>query len=375
MKSSQNVNSLLEMFTHLSDAEQAALADQILAMLASTKTVKTDSCSDLIHQTHEKPDCPFCGAKAALGFVVKRGMCKGSQRYGCKSCGRYFVPTTGTAFARTRKNAATWRKFIQMTISGKSIQVCADECGLALQTAFTWRHKILNTFVVHQNSTKMSGKIEIDEMLLPISYKGNHVKGGFQGRKLLPGMDNGLPREAFKRGTDNHFLSSNTKACVFCMVKNGNEGFYAAVPGVGYMKPKMLKQTVGKHVEKERAHILADHYQATAKYLEANNFSYELLASNVTGTHNGHIPEVRGENHLQHINAMHRHLRLFLEKYYGVSSKYLHHYVALYTWLKNLSAAKQERHIEKISISRMSEPDCHITRQQLEALPSIPQCA
>ena len=82
------------------------------------------------------------------------------------------------------------------------------------------------------------------------------MKGSFNdARRRALGVDNNLPRESFKRGTDNRSKTANDKACVFCMIKNGNESFYASVPGTGYMLPSMLDKTIGKHVEKEDAHI------------------------------------------------------------------------------------------------------------------------
>ena len=88
------------------------------------------------------------------------------------------------------------------------------------------------------------------------------------------------------------------------------------------------------------------------------------------------MPEICGEQHIQHVNSMHRHLRLFLAKYYGVSTKYLENYVALYTWLKNISInSKQKKHIEKITVGRVAVSDCYITRDEIEARPALPMCS
>ena len=54
-----------------------------------------------------------------------------------------------------------------------------------------------------------------------------------------------MPRESYKRGSDNTSKSSKDKACVFCMVKNGNEGYYAVVPGIGFMDADKLDATLG----------------------------------------------------------------------------------------------------------------------------------
>ncbi len=268
-------------------------------------------------------------------------------------------------------------KFIELTLLGASISKCEEECNISHQTAFTWRHKSLNAFRINQESTHMSGQIEVDEMLIPISYKGNHVQGESFNKRCLNAdkSNNGLPRQSYERGTDNKSSSSKNKACVFCMVKDGNKGFYATVPGVGFMNPTMLDATIGRHVKKEDALVLVDQYQTTVNYLASNNYNHTILAANTSECYYGHKPEIQGDKHLQHINAMHRHLRRFLKTYCGVSTKYLENYVSLYVWLKNVAAHRQQKHTQKVSITRLSESDCYISRKSLESFPAIPVCA
>ena len=222
----------------------------------------------------------------------------------------------------------------------------------------------------------MSGKVEMDEMLVPISYKGNHIPGWAKEERTLQAYgSNNLPRPSFKRGSDNRSNSPKSKACVFCMVKNGNEGFYGVVPGIGFMQNNMLDNTVGKHIDKENTLILVDNYQTTKNYLRENDYKYMYLLSNASNKYGAHIPEIREGNHLQHVNALHHHLRVFLANYSGVSTKYLENYVSLYMWIKNINAIKQKRYAKKHTVSRLSNSDCYITRKQIEAMPAVPACA
>ncbi|MBR4881454.1 MAG: IS1595 family transposase [Clostridia bacterium] len=372
----KKLDKIIDLAEKLSNKERSAIIDKILEMLGTA--APKDSCASLITEYGEKIiECPHCQAKANLGYVAKKGFAaNGAQRYICKKCGRTFVPTTNTAFARSRKSPEVWKKFIRLTLGGKSIQECAEECGLACQTAFTWRHKVLNVFAENQKSTNMSGVVEIDEMFIPISYKGNHLAGGFTGRTFVEGMDNGLPRASYKRGSDNKSNAHNSKACVFCMADNANKGFYAAVPGIGAITPKMLDATVGKHVNKEETIMLADQCKVTNKYLENNGYNHKSLASNVTDNQNDHKPEIDGEHHLQHVNSMHRHIRRFLANYCGVSTKYLENYLALFVWLKSVKATtKQRKGVDKASISRAATPGCYIPRYAIESRPMLPMCA
>lgn len=382
MEKEMSVGSLLEMVKGLSKTDQSILAEQIMKMMsapsaaAKEKKVQRNLCKDMgVSDSNEKPDCPHCAAKANMGFIIKRGTNKGSQRYYCKSCGKYFVSTTNTAFAYTRKDAETWKKFIQMTISGESLKACEEACTISHLTAFTWRHKILNVFSVNQESTKMSGNIEVDEMQIPISYKGNHIQGGFGKRERKPGAINDMPRKSYRRGTDNKSRSSKEKACVFCMVENGNKNFFAAVPGVGFMNGAMLDATLAKHINKEKSMMLADDYNVTKAYLEKNGYQHMILLSNTSDNPRDHKPEVRDGFHLQHVNAMHRHIRNFLKPYYGVSSKYLSNYIALFIWLKSIRQMKNRKKADQISMARASAPDCYISGKDLHSRPAVPQCA
>ena len=385
MKTEMNVSSLLDMVKGLSKEEQSALAEHIMQMMSSSSVAKEaeqahrDLCKDLgVTSAGEKPDCPHCAAKANLGHIVKKGRNKGAQRYYCKSCGRYFVPTTNTAFAFTRKDADTWRTFIQMTISGESLRSCEEACGISHLTAFNWRHKILNVFKVDQQNTKMTGMVEADEMLIPLSYKGNHVQGAFGERKKGPDVVNDMPREAYKRGTDNKSMSAKEKACVFCMVENGDKAFYAYAPGVGFMNETMLNATVAKHVDRSSALMLVDQYKITSNYLEKNHYEKLVLAANTSDNPHDHKPEIQGEKrekHMQHVNNMHHHLRDFLRSYCGVSSKYLSNYLALFVWLKNNGAMRQRKLVLQATERRAAQKDCYITGQQLHELPAVPMCA
>lgn len=370
-------NELLSMIQKLSAKEQEKLVGQIMNMMsANSKTTHSYDCNSLVmDNVGSRPDCPHCRASAEEGFIMKKGFKRGVQRFYCKKCSSFFVPTTNTAFAYTHKDAVVWKKFIQLTISGASLKKCSKECNIAYQTAFTWRHKILSVFAADVDKTSVNGIIEMDEMLIPISYKGNHVQGHLgEERTLASGKANDMPRNSFKRGSDNKSTSSKDKMCVFCMVENGNRNFYVKTPGVGFMQNNMLDATVGAHVNKYSSVIIVDEYKVTKNYLENNGYSYKSLLSNTSDNYHDHKPEIVGAYHLQHVNAMHHHIRNFLRPYCGVSSKYLNNYLAMYVWIRQLKVDKKDD-FQKEAIARFSLSDCFVTRNYLEQFPAIPMCA
>lgn len=372
----REMNEVINLIKNLSEKEKESLVGKIMHMLKETP--QKNSCNDLVSEyAPERPDCPHCHAEASQGFVIKKGLKNGVQRFYCKKCNKFFVASTNTAFSHTHKDADTWRKFINLTITGATIAECSKACKIAYQTAFTWRHKVLNVFSVEQDTKEINGVVEMDEMLMPISFKGNHVQGNFnEKRRRHEGRINDMPRKSYKRGTDNKSNSAKDKACIFCMIEDGNRSYYGSVPGVGFMTNNMLDATVAKHINKDSSVILVDEYKTTKKYLTDNDYKYFSLLSNTTGNRGEHKPEIKDGYHLQHVNALHHQIRSFLTKYCGVSSKYLNNYISLFMWLKNASAKHVKKEdVHNLSISRAVLSDCYITSAKLNSYPRIPLCA
>ena len=116
-------------------------------------------------------------------------------------------------------------------------------------------------------------------------------------------------------------------------------------------------------------------HKGTKKYFEYNNYKYMILKSNTSENPHGHKPEVIDGMHLQHVNAMHHHLRDFLRPYCGVSTKYLSNYISLFIWLKSLGVMKKAKSANTVSMARVTTPDCYVSRKALNSRPAVPQCA
>lgn len=77
--------------------------------------------------------------------VVRNGHRKdGTQRYVCKDCGKSFVIATNSIVSGTRKDLSVWEQYIDCMMNGLSIRKTAVACGIHRNTAFLWRHKILD---------------------------------------------------------------------------------------------------------------------------------------------------------------------------------------------------------------------------------------
>jgi transposase-like protein len=156
----------------------------------------------------ELPECPHCGG----GRVVRNGCRKGRRSCLCRSCGKSFTATTGTALFNSHNGEAVWKQVIRDTIDGVAIDRTAEELDLHHETVFNMRHKIL--FCIEQavlrDSTALTGVCEADETFLLESRKGKKLPDGFW-------------RGAQKRGI------SNECVCVCAAAERGGRAYSVAV--------------------------------------------------------------------------------------------------------------------------------------------------
>lgn len=138
--------------------------------------------------------------------MVRNGHRKdGTQRYVCKDCGKSFVIATNSIVSGTRKDLSVWEQYIDCMMNGLSIRKTAVACGIHRNTAFLWRHKILDALQNMADDVTLDGIIEADETFFAISYKGNHSKS-----KTFA-----MPRKAHKRGHSTHIRGLSQERYVF----------------------------------------------------------------------------------------------------------------------------------------------------------------
>lgn len=143
--------------------------------------------------------CPICGKP---DMIVKNGKRQQKQRYLCKSCQKSFMVDTNTILERTHKPIETWKLFLDCMTKGLSILKSTEICKINKNTAFAWRHKILDALSEMGKDTQLNGIVEADETFFVLSYKGQ--------KKCLP-------RESKKRGTPAKKRGlSNEQVCVPC---------------------------------------------------------------------------------------------------------------------------------------------------------------
>ena len=251
--------------------------------------------------------CPICGG----AHVQRNGhQSNGSQKYVCRDCGKSFTIRKNTVFAGTRKDLATWERYMECMAQGLSLDRSAAACGITHATAFVWRHKILDALgVAADGKAGLSGIVEADETFRPVSYKGD-------ARRFSEG---GAGREARKRGGGSHTRGlSDELVCVPCAVdRKGNA--VAMVAKLGKCSAEAVGKVLGGRVAKGST-LCTDGDKSYRKFSASNGNSLVQIKGG---------REVKGIFHIQHVNAYHRFLARFLDAFHGVSTKYLNNYL---TW-------------------------------------------
>ena len=109
--------------------------------------------------------CPHCGTPRA----ISRGKARGLRRYQCKGCRKTFNAATGTPLSGLHRKDK-WLAFGACLADGLTVRASAERCGLAVNTAFRWRHRF--PAAKDLKARKLTGIVEADETCVLESRKG-----------------------------------------------------------------------------------------------------------------------------------------------------------------------------------------------------------
>ena len=299
-----NLMDLAETIEKLTEEERA-----VLNILIGNKNKSESSVETLLSglRFSEKRVCPFCGGT----HVVKNGKrADGTQKYICRECGRNPLATSNSLLCGTHKDLTTWLKFIECELNDESLKQTAEKCGIHLNTALEWRHKLHEAVSNSKKEEQLSGVIEMDETYPTVSYKGNHSKN----------KEFTMPREAHKRGSQISKRGlSNELLCIPCAVdENGNViGRSIKCGAVSYAG---LNSLYSKDTITDNSTIVTD--SCKAYILLASDCKSELIQI-AAGEH------TNGEYNIQRVNSFHTSFMTLINyKHRGVSSKHVNGYLA-----------------------------------------------
>jgi hypothetical protein len=121
-------------------------------------------------------------------------MARGLKRHRCKGCGKTFGALTGTPLSGLHRKEM-WLTFGECLSDGDTVKTSAERCGIAMSTAFRWRHRFLRA--VESGASKLRGIVEADETFIPASCKGSRAWKRAKEGNPTPDLPD---RKARKRG-------------------------------------------------------------------------------------------------------------------------------------------------------------------------------
>lgn len=260
--------------------------------------------------------CPICGD---VEKIVKNGKRSGTQRYICKHCKKSFVANTNSILERTHKPLSVWKKFLECMVNGMSILKTAEVCEINKNTAFAWRHKVLDALSQILKETSLEGIVEADETFFILSYKG---------------QKSGLPRKPKKRGESASKRGiSREQVCIPCAIDRKGK-IVSKISNLGRIQTQSLHRVFDGKI-KNKSILCTDKASAYVKFSADNDLKLIQLKGG---------KEKLDVYHLNHVNAYHSELKRFMKSFKGVSTKYLNNYL---TW--NIFASKKGTIKEKIN--------------------------
>jgi len=272
------------------------------------KTMAKDALHKVIKKERKRPKaCKVCGST----HIVKNGKTKqGRQKYRCMDCGKSYSDTHDSIVKGSKKPYHVWESFIRCMMNGFSLRKTSSLIDVTTQTAFTWRHKVMQALADYDRSYKLSEEIQIDETYFLLNMKGS--------RKL--------PRPAKKRGTKGRKRGiSNEFACVLTAV-DANDHLIIDIIGQGNPEIGSIIHALDHRLE-PNATIITDSksaYHEVSKYFSSKIHQIPSHAY------------AKGVHNLAVINGLHSEMKTWFKKFKGVSTKHLARYLAWFRFEKLL---------------------------------------
>ena len=201
-------------------------------------------------------------------------------------------------------------------LMGLSIEKCAQQTGICIQTSFDWRHKILSAFA-QSVPEGFEGIVESDDIFFLESEKGS---------RALSRIPRKRGSKATKRG-----ISNEQVAVVVTCDRSDNKELRVATKG--RISKKDLDKVFDGKLDKAETLCTDTHrsYTAFAKSIELDHQKFNVSKGQ------------RVKNkvyHVQNVNNTAKRLREWMKPFNGVATKYLQNYM---NWFMILERIKHNR--------------------------------
>lgn len=243
------------------------------------------------------PRCPHCTHER----IYRHGHADGLQRYRCRACGKTFNALTSTPLARLR-HKGKWLSFLQQILGSQTVRQAARECAVHRNTSFRWRHRFL-AWAKNDRPERLHGITEADETYLLESEKGART----------------LQRPARKRGgaASKRGLSGEQVCVLIARDRTGQTLDF--VTGKGPVSKAQLRQSLPPVLD-EDVLLVSDANASYRYFAQEAGISHESVNLSAGVRTNGAF-------HIQNVNAYHRRLHQWIDRFHGVATRYLPNYL------------------------------------------------
>jgi transposase-like protein len=254
--------------------------------------------------------CPRCGSS---NFIKNGKNRLNKQRYVCKDCDRIFSDMTNSPLSYTKKPPEQWIKYMKCMSEGLSIRKSATIVKINRNTAFHWRHKILNALKSRLNDN-LSGIVEISDIRMKESFKGNHSKskGPLRNRK-------------FERINSNIFINDGRRIINILCCKDRDNNIFAQAACSGRIGFRHVNTLLDKKI-REGSIIYTNNSSAYVSFAKTQKLKLYKISSN-----NQFIDEVL---HINNVKAFGKLFKVFLRGFKGVATKYINFYLNWFKWMQ-----------------------------------------
>ncbi len=253
--------------------------------------------------------CPNCGSTSKY----KNGKTPtGIQKYVCKDCSRSYSSSTNSITFSTKKNYRMWEKFIGYLVDGKTLRDLSMLMDISTTTAFSWRHKVMETLEKYEELAVLGGEIQVDETYFKINLKGVKKEK--------------MPRKSKKRGTSTSKRGiNNEQVCVLTAIDE-NDNLHIEVIGQGNPTIKEIEYGLRSKIGKKSIMVT----DSKAAYIEVASNNTCQLVQIPSGLHTS------GNYNLGSINGIHSEMSSWFNKFRGVSTRHLQKYLKWFRFEKSI---------------------------------------
>lgn len=325
--------SMFQLAEELGYEDKMRLAGFLEALIAEERAVIADAGFVPDH-------CPRCGS----GHLVRKGHGgDGSQRWMCRGCGRTFSARTMGLLGYSKLGPEVWARFVRCELSGCSLREDARACDVCLRTAWFMRIRLCEAMQRCLPEFRHGPGIgmEADGTYLTESLKGNRARARAK-----------MPRKAHSSGHCVHSRGiSSGKVCIACAA-NSLGDCHLRICGRGRPTDAGLAAALDGMVD--GSFVATDGHQGYARVLPG------LGAAGIESEPGAH-------GRLGMVNALHQRLKGWLQRFHGVSTRWLDHYLAWFCWTE--MARHSDMDAEEMLSGQAAQGRYALTRSDAVARP------